>query len=161
MVDGCRQEKRVPHVRAHNDRHTGLSRPLPQLRRPPGLLRRPVEDPAACRGNAIHGGVSAVFRGGARHAKVAQAAYFGLHHTCPHGPAACTTYILQKSRGERANFFFWTGPPIGSVLHNSPCSLRTCTGLAYFGLHHTCPHVYQPVVRGHLDPDFLHHVLPL
>ena len=49
----------------------------------------------------------------------------------------------------------------GSVLHNSPCSLRTCTGLAYFGLHHTCPHVYQLVVRGHLDPDFLYHVLPL
>ena len=48
-----------------------------------------------------------------------------------------------------------------SVLHNSPCSLRTCTGLAYFGLHRTCPHVYQLVVRGHLDPDFLHHVLPL
>ena len=72
MVDGCRQEKRVPHVRAHNDRHTGLPRPLPQLRRPPGLLRRPVEDPAACRGNAIHGGVSAVFRGSAPHAKMAQ-----------------------------------------------------------------------------------------
>ena len=51
--------------------------------------------------------------------------------------------------------------PYSSVLHNSPCSLRTCTGLAYFGLHRTCLHVYQPVVRGHLDPDFLHHVLPL
>ena len=48
-----------------------------------------------------------------------------------------------------------------SVLHNSHCSLRTCTGLAYFGLHRSCPHVYQLVVRGHLDPDFLHHVLPL
>ena len=51
--------------------------------------------------------------------------------------------------------------PYSSVLHNSPCSLRTCTGLAYFGLHRSCPHVYQPVVRGYLDPDFLHHVLPL
>ena len=48
-----------------------------------------------------------------------------------------------------------------SVLHNSSCSLRTCTGLACFTLHRSCPHVYQHVVRGHLDPDFLHHVLPL
>ena len=70
MVDGCRQEKGVPHVRTHDDRHTGLPRPLPQLRRPPGLLRRPVGDPRACearRGNAIHGhgmgGVLAVFVG--------------------------------------------------------------------------------------------------
>ena len=55
----------------------------------------------------------------------------------------------------------YLGCPARSVLHNSPCSLRTCTGPAYFGLHHTCPHVYQLVVRGHLDPDFLHHVLPL
>ena len=58
-------------------------------------------------------------------------------------------------------FIHRTQPVYGSVLHNSPCSLRTCAGLAYFGLHRTCPHVYQPVVRGHLDPDFLHHVLPL
>ena len=44
-----------------------MPRPLPQLRRPPGLLRRPVGDPGTCaarRGNAVHGGVSAVSRGG-------------------------------------------------------------------------------------------------
>ena len=81
----------------YDDRHTGLPRPLPQPRRPPGLLRRPVGDPAACRGNAIHGGVSAVFRGGARHAKMAQAqaqhmfykragdptSFFGQGQRCP------------------------------------------------------------------------------
>ena len=56
MANDRRQEKRVPHVRTHDDRHTGLPRPLPQLRRPPGLLRRPVGDPRTCaarRGNAI------------------------------------------------------------------------------------------------------------
>ena len=76
MVDGCWQEKGVPHVRTHDDRHTGLPRPLPQLRRPPGLLRLSVGDPRACaarRGNAIHGGVSSVSRGGMRHAKRVQA----------------------------------------------------------------------------------------
>ena len=99
MADGCRQEKGVSHVRVHDDRHTGLPRSLPQPRRPPGLLRRPVGDPAARRGNATHGGVSAVFRGGARHAKVAQvqaqhmfykravgrgpASFFGQGQWCP------------------------------------------------------------------------------
>ena len=47
MVNGRRQEKRVPHVRMPDDRHTGLPRPLPQLRRPSGLLRRSVGDPKA------------------------------------------------------------------------------------------------------------------
>ena len=86
-------------MRVHDDRHTGLPRSLPQPRRPPGLLRRPVGDPAARRGNATHGGVSAVFRGGARHAKVAQvqaqhmfykravgrgpASFFGQGQWCP------------------------------------------------------------------------------
>ena len=68
--------KGVPHVRTRDDRHTGLPRPLPQLRRPPGLLRRPVEDPRTCaarRGNAVHGGVSAVSCGG----------------TLLHAPAGC------------------------------------------------------------------------
>ena len=55
MANDRRQEKGVPHVRTRDDRHTGLPRPLPQLRRPPGLLRRPVGDPAARRGNAIRG----------------------------------------------------------------------------------------------------------
>ena len=76
MVDGYWQEKGVPHVRTRDDRHTGLPRPLPQLRRPPGLLRRPVEDPRTCaarRGNVAHGGVSAVSRGG----------------TLLHAPAGC------------------------------------------------------------------------
>ena len=45
MVDARKQEKGVPHVRARDDRHTCMPRPLPQLRRPLGLLRRPVEDP--------------------------------------------------------------------------------------------------------------------
>ena len=48
----------LPHVRAHDDRHTDMPLPLPQLRRPPGLLRCPVEDPRTCearRGNAIRG----------------------------------------------------------------------------------------------------------
>ena len=53
MVDGRRQEKRVPHVRMPDDRHTCLPRPLPQLRRPPGLLRRPVGDPKACAAGAV------------------------------------------------------------------------------------------------------------
>ena len=54
-------------MRTRDDRHTGMPRPLPQLRRPLGLLRRPVEDPRACaarRGNAVHGCVSAASRGG-------------------------------------------------------------------------------------------------
>ena len=49
----------------HDDRHTGLPRPLPQLRRPPGPLRRPVGDPRACaarRGNAIRGCGMKAFR---------------------------------------------------------------------------------------------------
>ena len=33
--------------------------------------------------------------------------------------------------------------------------------LHVFSLHRSCPHVYQLVVRGYFDPDFLHHVLPL
>ena len=75
-MDSCWQEKGVPHVRTYDDRHTGLPRPLPQLRRPPGLLRRPVVDPRTCaarRSNAVHGGVSAASRGG----------------TLLHAPAGC------------------------------------------------------------------------
>ena len=65
MANDRRQEKGVPHVRTRDDRHTGLPRPLPQLRRPPGLLRRPVGDPrpwAARRGNAIRGCGMKAFR---------------------------------------------------------------------------------------------------
>ena len=81
MVNGRRQEKRVPHVRMPDDRHTGLPRPLPQLRRPPRLLRRPVEDPRACAarwGNTIRGRGMKAFRrfsrGSMCHAKGACAA---------------------------------------------------------------------------------------
>ena len=84
MVDGCRQEKGVPHVRTHDDRHTGMPRPLPQLRRPLGLLRRPVEDPRTCearRGNAIRG------RG------MGRGVGFGLHV----GNACIPSHILAEN----------------------------------------------------------------
>ena len=100
MVDGCWQEKGVPHVRTHDDRHTGLPRPLPQLRRPPRLLRRPVGNPRTCaarRGNAVHGGVSAVFRVGARHAKMAQAQAQHVFYKRVGGP----TSFLDKANGAR------------------------------------------------------------
>ena len=68
-LDGFKD--RLPHVWAHDDRHTGLPRYLPQLRCSPRLLRWPVEDPKVCAarwGNAMHGrgteDVLAVSRGG-------------------------------------------------------------------------------------------------
>ncbi len=47
-MDGCSQDKEVPHVRTGDGRHTGLPRPLPRPRRPSGPLRRPVGDPGTC-----------------------------------------------------------------------------------------------------------------
>ena len=102
MVDGCSQDKEVPHMRTGDGRHTGLPRPLPRLRRPSGPLRRPVGDPGTCAarwGNVMHGrgteGISVVSCGG----------------TLLHAPAGCN-------------------PPLGSAVTGTPGIPIACRGAA-------------------------------
>ena len=98
MVDGCRQEKGVPHVRTRDDRHTGLPRPLPQLRRPPGLLRRPVGNPRTCearRGNAMHGRDTG--RGGIRALHAGNAVFsLNILLQCCYTRLLCVANLLRR-----------------------------------------------------------------
>ena len=140
----CSQDKEVPHVRTGDDRHTGLPRPLPRLRRPPGSLRRPIGDPRTCaarRGNAVHGGVSAASRGGTLlHAQAGCNPPLGSAVTgTPSIPVACrgaATALSGVASADGAISHTQAAPPILPKIRSpqaaSGGSCRLCSNMVIY-----------------------------